>query len=185
MLTVEDLPQSHLLKSRWWHLSSIAGQRAVLQKLFMLAKLYHIGISWNPGKMELQLIAHNQLNLDEVEAEIMFVNHEEWGMIRDHQAVLRKKIPLIVVTNGDQGGVILSPGHDEPFKAQKVHSVDDTGAGDAFATGFVAAHLQGLSAGEAAQWGVAEASSVIKVVGAKPGLLTRAQIEKMQLAVAS
>ncbi|HEY9664780.1 MAG TPA: carbohydrate kinase family protein, partial [Allocoleopsis sp.] len=148
MLTVSDLPQAQLLKSRWWHISSIAGQKAVLQKLFTLARLYHIGVSWNPGKLELQLLEHGQLNVEELEVEVMFVNHEEWDMIRNLHHLLRRKIPLIVVTNGARGGIVISSGKDMPFTAQKVKTVDETGAGDAFAAGFVAAHLHGLSAPE-------------------------------------
>lgn len=56
-------------------------------------------------------------------------------------------------------------------------SVEATGAGDSFATGALAALIRGESLETSLRWGVTNASSVIKHVGAQRGLLTEAQMK--------
>ena len=53
-----------------------------------------------------------------------------------------------------------------------------TGAGDAHASGTVAALALGLPLEEALLWGAANASAVLQKIGAQEGLLTRAQLEE-------
>lgn len=176
-LDVYDLPRQALLETGWWHLSSIAGRLPVLQHLFMLAKLHQKKVSWNPGKAELKLLAHKQLSVPEICCEVFILNKEEWQLVSELHEELKAQVPLIVVTDGARGGVVYHDNQQLEYEAHKVASVDDTGAGDAFATGFVAALLNGRDPVTAARWGVENASSVIKHVGAKPGLLTEAQLE--------
>lgn len=177
-LDAHDIPREELVKTRWWHLSSIAGRLPVLQMLFTLARLHQVGISWNPGKSELQLLANHQLQPAEICCKLLFVNQEEWAMIGAQQAALQSLIPQIIVTDGARGGQILVKGSAPiTFLAQKVRSVDDTGAGDAFASAYVAAYLHKKHPVEAASWGVTNAASVVRSIGAKPGLLTLSQLE--------
>jgi len=51
--------------------------------------------------------------------------------------------------------------------------IDTTGAGDAFATGVLAALLKGQSLEKGLEWGTAESGSVMSVFGAQPGLLRK------------
>lgn len=178
-LDVTDLPIGRLSRAPWWHVSSIAGHLDVLQKLFTIARLHQVGVSWNPGKAELQLLHTGQLHIEEVAVEILFVNQEEWELVREVQGDLRAQIPQIVVTNGAHGGRVLTGHQEQPYTALKVDSIDDTGAGDAFVTGYIGAHLRGLPISESLKWGIANAASVVQKTGAKPGLLTKAQIETM------
>jgi len=75
----------------------------------------------------------------------------------------------------------LSAGHETFYQSPLVTSIDDTGAGDAFAVGFVAAHLAGKEVVEAARWGSLNAAQVVQFIGAKRGLLERAELERMLL----
>lgn len=61
------------------------------------------------------------------------------------------------------------------FPAEKVET---TGAGDAYATGVLAALTQGKDLPEAMRWGSANAAGVVEFVGPQAGLLT---IDKMQV----
>jgi len=57
-------------------------------------------------------------------------------------------------------------------------AVDTTGAGDAFASGFLAAHLKGKNIGEALQWGIINSSNSVTEYGGQKGLLTQEKIEE-------
>ena len=57
-------------------------------------------------------------------------------------------------------------------------AVDTTGSGDAFASGFLAAHLKGKDLGESLKWGIINSSNSVTEYGGQKGLLTQEEIEK-------
>jgi ribokinase len=57
--------------------------------------------------------------------------------------------------------------------------VEATGAGDAFATGFIAALFHGYPAAEAMRWGSANSASVVTKIGPQDGLLRVMEMKKM------
>ncbi len=82
---------------------------------------------------------------------------------------LAEKVPLVVVSNGDQGALALDAGTGERFAvpALQVPAVDTTGAGDVFAAGFIAATLWGLPLAERVRFGALTAAvSVTRYGGA-------------------
>jgi sugar/nucleoside kinase (ribokinase family) len=54
----------------------------------------------------------------------------------------------------------------------QVVAVEETGAGDGFGSGVVAALMAGKDMHEAVEWGKRQAASVVSYMGAKKGLLT-------------
>lgn len=54
-----------------------------------------------------------------------------------------------------------------------IEATERTGAGDAFSTGCIAALINGRPMQEALQWGTANATSVVQLVGPQPGLLDK------------
>jgi len=54
-----------------------------------------------------------------------------------------------------------------------------TGAGDAFASGFLGARLAGEDIVEATKWGTANATGVIRHVSANEGVLSEEEIQEM------
>ena len=138
-LDVADLPLEILAQARWLHLSSIGGRLDVLKEIFRLCRDRNVGLSWNPGKAELHLLATGQVSVEEISAHVMFVNQQEWQSIATVQSSLLSRMYQVIVTDGSNGGVILSP-QAMPFhySSPTLTSVDDTGAGDAFAAAYVA-----------------------------------------------
>jgi len=63
----------------------------------------------------------------------------------------------------------------------KVKAVDSTGAGDAFASGFLGFYLQGATLEVSLKAGIANSASVVKYVGTTRGLLTKNEIKKLSL----
>lgn len=177
-----DISPYWLSKTRWVHLSSIAGRKETLNKIFtVLKKNNQVSLSWNPGKAELALLVDNQFDISSIPCRVLLVNHQEWETLQSVQEPILQNIPQVVVTKGDQGGIVHLQ-NQSPLKyfGQKVESVDDTGAGDAFATGYVAAQILGLPPKKSIVWGVKNAVGVIRYYGAKTGLLRRREMELRQ-----
>lgn len=117
---------------------------------------------------------------------ILFVNREEAEKIvgSKHevpellQRLKMKGIRVVSLTDGDKGAYAL----DEKgifYHQEKITCpvVDRTGAGDAYATGFLLGFLRGKSIKECMMYGAYNAASVISHIGAQPGLLTREELE--------
>lgn len=176
-LDPHDIPEKYFTYTKWVHLSSIAGRLQTLKKIFSLVgQKQHPQFSWNPGKQELALLSEGKLSLDEVHLEVLFVNEEEWGQLESLHSRLKSNVQQIVVTNGSKGGRVYHQDDWHEFQADNIESLDDTGAGDAFAVGYVSAVLYDQDLETAIDWGKQNAVSVIQNVGAKPGLLRKSTL---------
>lgn len=171
LLDPADIPVEAVEKTGWVHLSSIAGRLPTLTRIFSARKKQKL--SWNPGKQELLLLAESRISLQNLPVEVLLVNEQEWAMVDIVQPALQAHVPVIVITNGSRGGRILSKGNEFEFASQSVTSVDDTGAGDAFAVGFVTNYIKQESLERCAEMGAKNAASVVQHLGGKPGLLRR------------
>ncbi|HLC87518.1 MAG TPA: PfkB family carbohydrate kinase, partial [Patescibacteria group bacterium] len=56
--------------------------------------------------------------------------------------------------------------------------IEMTGAGDAYATGTLAALIHGKSLEEAMRWGAANSASVVEQMGSTPGLLGLSKMDE-------
>lgn len=181
MLDPHDIPQERLVASDWIHLASIAGQGKTLQTIFeTIRNQGRNNLSWNPGKGELKLLAEGVVEVSTLPCRVLLVNRREWESLAPVQDQLRSHVEQIVVTAGGEGGQVFQKnGSDLHFSSQSTEVVDETGAGDSFAVGYVTGLLSDKSPEEAARWGVANATSVISQVGAKPGLLDRHKLQEV------
>jgi len=86
---------------------------------------------------------------------------------------------MVVITDGHNGAQA-SDGKRLYFCPVALHKlVDATGAGDAFASGFTSAIIEGESLKNALKFGTVNAYNVINFYGAQTGLLTHKELEKM------
>jgi ribokinase len=88
---------------------------------------------------------------------------------------------IAVVTDGPNGAFVCD-GTDTwfmPVYPDPKPPYERTGAGDAFASTFVAALDIGKTPAEAIQWAPINSMSVVQKVGAQEGLLTREQLEQL------
>lgn len=87
---------------------------------------------------------------------------------------------MAVLTNGLDGAYLLKDEnfyHINAWADRKL--VDQTGAGDAFASAFCAALILNKSCEQALQWGIANSGNIVESIGAQAGLLSQAEISHL------
>lgn len=178
MLDPHDIPVRPLKRSNWIHLSSIGGRLLTLNYIAEIVRENSLKCSWNPGSAELALLAKGSFDYTKFPCQVLLVNADEWKQLKSIQNKLKQHIPEIVITEGKKGGRIFAQGTRAAIKyaSTSKKAVEETGAGDAFAVGYITGRIHGLEPGEAAQVGARNAASVVQYVGAKAGLLHREQL---------
>ncbi len=169
MLTLGDIPFERL-QANWMHLSSI-GNVDVVRALAQHCKKHRIRFSWNPGGAELSWMEKGELHLNEVYPTVFIVNEEESQRLVDAGYDLTTAGEVVIITNGRVGGKWYERGKWSSYEPLVTKAVQETGAGDAFATGVVVAYLHDRRTSEAIEWGKKSAASVVQHMGAKTGLL--------------
>lgn len=80
----------------------------------------------------------------------------------------RGLVPIAALTRSEHGSIIVADGAAHVIPAQPTEVVDTTGAGDAYAAGFLAAYTRGLPLPECGRWGAVAAAEVISHLGPRP-----------------
>lgn len=180
MLTSEDIPW-HRLDAKWLYISSLGGDINLLNELIKFAKDNDIKVAVNPGKPELEKLS--TLNYELLTTvDILILNREEAALLTKEpfeQEEYWKKPQTIagpsvcLITDGRNGGKVTVDGVTQFFTSKVVNTIEETGAGDAFGSGFVAALIKGSDVHAALTLAKEQAASVVSYMGAKRGLLRR------------
>lgn len=180
-----DLP--NLPSADWIYYSSLGkGFERVQKKLVaFLQKNPQTKLAVNPGSFQMNegLSVFKEI-LDKTE--ILFVNKEEAqkivGLKKNAPALLKKIIKtgvkIAVITDGSAGAFAADEKQMFHLPAIPMKVISKTGAGDAFASGFLSARFHGLSMEKALLWGMVNSASVIGQWGAHTGLLNKKSILK-------
>jgi sugar/nucleoside kinase (ribokinase family) len=162
--------------------------KPVYQKTLEFVSKNNTILAFNPGS--LQLKEGFEAIKDVLEkSTIVFVNREEALRIlqikdkliniNDLLQKLQKLGPEIaVITDGKSGSYAIDK--DRNIYSQDAYSaeiVEKTGAGDAYASGFLSAFLLSLPIQTAMKWGTINAVSTMTKIGAQNGLLSRKEME--------
>ncbi len=178
-LESRDIPWEDLEDTRWIHLGSLGGNKQLIFDLMDFTQRHDIGISWTPSTTDLKVFTSNQLGPEYLQVDVLILNKEEWMSLETLHARLADQLSLVVVTDGKKGGEVLVNGKVEhTYTSLDVKTVEETGAGDSFASGFLSSMVLGNSLPDCVEWGKKNAASVVQYLGSKKGLLTREQIEK-------
>lgn len=111
--------------------------------------------------------------------EVIELFYEEGVSLTEPRALLERLhgvgLGTAAMTDGVHGAYA-SDGSEMLFapvpESEKVAATDATGAGDAFASGFIGGILEGHELSQALAWGMANAKSVVTHYGTTPGLLS-------------
>jgi len=173
------------MQAKWFYLGTMLGQSHKTQnKIAQYAKKNKIKVIFNPS---LYLAEKGMRYLKPIldACNILVLNKEEaqalTGLMAEMPTLLKtlqKKIPLVVITDGPRGAFAYDGKTIYSMYPKQVKVTDPTGAGDSFASAFLAATIHGKDIPTALKWGAAQANSVIQHYGATNVLLTKKEIEK-------
>lgn len=173
---------------RWIYFSSVS-EHAIAYHDEIAEWLHahpHVKLAFQPGTFQMSVGAERLQALYQ-RTEVLVLNreeavlvgggkHEDMNDLFNHLHALGPRI--VVITDGPNGAYA-SDGHNRfkmPLYPDPDAPVDRTGAGDSFASTFVAALAKGLSIEDALRWAPINSMSVVQKVGAQEGLLTDEQL---------
>ena len=196
LLTIDDLDLTYINQARLLHLSSFADDRQFKVLLELINRLdLSTRISFAPGALY-AIKGLKALTPILGRTYVLFINQDEIrqltgeDVIAGAEACLKQGCHIVAVTLGR--GVRLELGREttavgyirdaeneytiEPHSPDIVAEVDTTGAGDAFATGFLYGLLKGKGLEECGRLGDIVAQFCITKVGAREGLSTSIEL---------
>ncbi len=147
-----------------------------------------VKLAFQPGTFQLEAGAERLMHLYE-RTEVVILNREEavivtggdYNNVHELMDKLHALGPKIVVITDGPAGAYASDGRERfkmpPYPDPKA-PYERTGAGDAFASTFVAALIKGNTIEGALQWAPINSMNVVQNVGAQKGLLREAELEE-------
>ncbi len=154
---------------------------------FVGAKKARLAI--NPSSWQIEKGAYDFVSLlDKVD--ILFLNRDEAigliknveGKVKDEPKFLLKKLAsygsdIVVITDAEKGAYVARGDKIYSIKAQSSNVLETTGAGDAFASGFLANYIRSNDEKEALCWGILNSAKVINEIGGVSGLLKEKELK--------
>jgi len=176
---------------RWLYFSSISKNTIDFHNDLAdwLEKHDEVKLAFQPGTFQMEAGA-KRLHRIYKRSEVLLLNREEAALVGggdrdnlnslfDHLHALGPKI--VVITDGPKGA-FASDGSNRfkmPLYPDPKPPYERTGAGDAFASTFVAALMKGSNIEGALQWAPINSMNVVQYVGAQKGLLTQPELNEL------
>jgi len=181
-VSIGDLNLRKVRRTKWLYHTSLLGRSFETQKR-LARELVGRGVKLALNPSEYSVKRQDLRGLLKL-CEVLILNKEEGELLLKREKVREKDLlkglvslgPKVVVVT-DKNKVIRAcdnrggDGRRYSLKPNKVKVVERTGAGDAFASGFVAGLIVGKSVEESLKLGLRESESVIKYFGAKNKLI--------------
>lgn len=180
-----NLPNN--LETDWLYVGPLGSDyKKTYAKITGLAVQKNIKIALNPGAVQIHDGLRTFGGLLGV-AKIIFLNREEAEIltgltgittVKELALTLRKTgVEVVVITDGNKGSYVSFENDFVRIGNFPARRVEATGAGDAFASGFLAAYIKNLDILACLKWGAINGGSVVSQYGAQQGLLTVHAIE--------
>ncbi|WP_313408816.1 sugar kinase [Aeromicrobium sp.] len=178
-LTLDDLDDGLWADVDWLHLTGYTffdpETRAVAVELIAEAKRRGAGVSVDPSTTAFLREVTPEAFVDWTSGvDLLMPNLDEarllvgaTGPFVDFDALTRM-YPQVAVTLGSMGAAYVAGSVREQVAAPRVQVIDTTGAGDAFAAGFLASWVERKDARVALQGGIGAASRCVQQRGARP-----------------
>lgn len=179
-LCAQDLPETLLEGVGLVMVSAYSffaeGPRLAVQDLFARAKRRGIPIAVDPASVGfLHEVGVGHFIQWTAGADWIFANESEAAALtglavhKEQARALGVHYGNVVIKRGAQGAVLGGgDGVRISLPAERVQVVDSTGAGDAFAAGFLAAHMRGETEAAALASAIAAGARAVQVLGGQP-----------------
>lgn len=159
-----------------WVYPTALGNFETLERIIHEAKRRGVKTMLNPAGSELSSPAKLKALLDEID--VLCLNKEEMQLLVEGdtlESLVRHGLHYcsVVIVSDGPNGVCASDGKSIVTAGmyEDVPVIDRTGAGDAFASGFLSQWVQGKTLRESIVFASANSTSVVGSIGAKPGIL--------------
>jgi len=170
-------------------ISDLSGDwKTIADEIISMAEKNGIKISFSPRYTN---IKDDSKKVSEIagKSELFFINKDESIEILENlgieascdEADILKKIKnfgvkIVAITDGERGAWVYDGEEIIHAEIVSVKAVDATGAGDAFASGFIAAYIKGKNSEECLKWGITNGCNVVNQYGGTAGLLKEEEI---------
>jgi sugar/nucleoside kinase (ribokinase family) len=179
-----------LPSASWVYYTSMGEGHVKFEKdlLAYLVKHPKTQLIFNPGTYQLRRGEHALRSVLKRSA-VLIVNVQEAELLLEEtdahpipsllSRLQRKGPKIVVITDGPKGSWVRN-GREIAWYLPIFpgEAKERTGAGDAYATGFVNALIEGKDIPEAMRWGNANSWNVIRFIGPQTGLLTREEMNR-------
>ncbi|MCU1421395.1 MAG: hypothetical protein JWN36_1046 [Microbacteriaceae bacterium] len=180
-LTADEVPDDLLDAAAATHFTgySLFGsphRAEAVRRLFHRARDRGVGVSVDPGSAGFIADFGPERFLDAIDgARFLFPNLDEGRLLtglddaEEVVAALAKRFEIVALTLDTEGVLVARHGADtQRVNARPVEVIDPTGAGDAFAAGFLTEWVRSGDAITAAETGVAAGARAVQVIGGRP-----------------
>ncbi len=185
--STNEFPTDANLESDWIYLTTAgANFESFYHQAVDWATVHQAKIAFNPGTRQLKA-GKEAMMFALAQTEVLFLNREESAKLLDLPVDDIKKLlnglrglgaKIAVITDGP-GGTYASDGQKYVYMPiVEAPVVERTGAGDAFGSGFLAAHIQGKTLEECLKWGTVNSAAKLGFIGPQAGLLHPDQMQQ-------
>ncbi|MEW6446840.1 MAG: carbohydrate kinase family protein [Bacillota bacterium] len=184
-VTAADLQRGLSPDVSWVHCSSFAGEAAfAAQRSFTAGLAPQIRLSLAPGALYAARGLQALLPMLE-RCTVLFLSGPELRTLSGEPELLsgagvffREGVKTVVVTLGKEGSLVVTPSSQLHLPALSVDVVDTTGAGDAFAAGFIFGCLHNWATADAQRFANVVASFSVENWGARAGIPSLLQAQE-------
>lgn len=170
----KGFPWEALENTNYVYIASLEGNVDLLAKVVNKASEMGVGIILNPGSREIR--GKEKLLPLLPKLKVLILNREEaesFGLTGSLKELVSE---MLIITGGRQGARFFSKEKKIFAESFTVPVIDETGAGDAFSTGFVGGLIKGYPVEKCLKLAMAEGASVVGKFGAQAGLLYEKEI---------
>lgn len=173
------------INAKWFYFTTMMEDSfETMKKLSKKLKKEKKKIAFNPSSY-LATKGYEELDSLLKYVDVLVLNKEEASLLSKQKTInkmlksLKKHVnEIVIITDAGNGASLYDGKHKYSGKPKKVGIKETTGAGDAFASGFLSSHIRKKPLAEAFKSGFLQSESVIQHLGATNNILNKEELDK-------